>query len=1666
MLCSGDKSCNTIKAYCGNPNIDGTISEINGYDIINFDGHINNCSFYFYNNAAVDPITSINCFYDIDYCYLYAAPGQDNFKEGEFNCELAPKNAKCILDSSSTGSDKTIFNCNANNCSCIGTQCNEININKDTVPPSTIAAIINTDLTTPTPKILTEKNNTIIINAKWSNSHLQIFINIDIDNNNDMIINGKNNYCHDIFLNATFLFGTNSICEWTVYHNDYDIIIYLGKNANILLNNNVILLKESFTYSSIHSMETFEITDNINFNINDSDNLLSPIINNVNNMPKIIGICDDLILNIGSISNLGGRNAIVFEWKFIESIPNNKNEYLLNTMNTINDEFYVIQSNQIDANSTLIVNLTIINWYNGKTQHTFNIYKSFEIIPIITINGPSIYSITNKNYQQNNHINIYADIYVTKDCLISDIETFQYTLKWSVDIVDSFNHDIDMTLLQKYINTKNIESNNDNLMILTSYLSPGYSYKFSVILKCMDQLLCNSTTSASFTMYYEFNHVICSISGGDKIINLNYLTKSQLIDDYLLYLDGKTFTYDPYNVDNKDLLQWKWQCIFTINDTIQNCDNLLSSSQSTESVKYINFSNYATSTFMSDITYKYEFIMNVSDEFGERECMDKYIVLITLKTETDLLKYIPINIYTPSLSINVNNRLRLFVDIYDEYTELFYYTFEWKEKTNLISDTNLIKYNMNKEINGNLILESGILTKGFSYKFEINLKKYEQNGLQIGFGKASINIYVYNGPIIHDSSLIIYPICNHSYLSLLQLMNTTHFVSVSGDTDSLYLPLSYRFIYIYKNRKYLLHDLLLTNSYLFNVLLPIGQFTIKSIVYDSESTFVDDQIQCNINIQNIECLSYKKDIIQAFKYETNSQLLKYIIQSAQIYLNFIENEYDKFGYKCLESLLLDILYILQLNINDIDLCLNDYSLTLAQLFTKYFVISYQYDYNIFYENEYLIYHLISIILDPCNIISNITNTDQLFLSQQAILDGITIIYYKTKINDITNKVNHNLLSQLDFSFILYQFSDSLIEIINNQYSKLSQSIIDLLTKSLYIQQLFQMTDLIPGENVITKSSQFEIVSYRVSGQTSLNVTIHQINVYIDTHIFNINQNNKSCDYGDIQCIVNGIDVIIMTQNTSTITTGNNNNNNNNNNVNVYEKCDEIYETLNASLSNESISITINGDNVNISSLANNISVTFDSNFNDVECVWLDENTGIWRNDGCYTQISIDTNEINCLCNHLTTFSTVHNINFDECQTFLVSIYNNINMHIINSIFIFLFIVIFIYCLYQLLPFCIYFRKRICQFISYKSLMVISCTMFISLMNIIICIQLLLIKDDINNIKFNKYLIFLTFSLLLPLWFWFILFSIITYSWINIYLSSQFINLETKIKLTIYIINIILFLYLISHLILVLINLENKKYLYLHLEIVWTVILFIATIIYIIFSVIMIKIVYKTTVKKKVSIAVYQSQNQYNINNKNENEQEEEESHGLIKKLIIVNCIIITFFIVQIFLSIYFIQNGFKSLNIYWRIFDVLSQFICLIAICFLYHKSFKRMRNEFNIKPLFNNKLLSKRGNNKDNDGDNNNNNNKSQKSEMNAMHSDGMNFRKEEKNKILFETRSIHNKVQSMSGTISTYCGGESCDEMSIHSPNHFSTNTTNINSLTTATLQERNEENISDEC
>ena len=268
-----------------------------------------------------------------------------------------------------------------------------------------------------------------------------------------------------------------------------------------------------------------------------------------------------------------------------------------------------------------------------------------------------------------------------------------------------------------------------------SGLELGYTYKYKYKYKVELEFGCSLSLSddaeidfepitVSRELRYDYSDIACQILGGENkkvsevsVGKLRYLTFS---------LDGYTFRYDPefyFNIPNKSHLEFEWSCNNYNNDNLnnvsRNCTDLLKNDNT-----MVNFGN---ETFTSNST-SYVFGLTVCDTRNDDRdiCTTQQTLTIdniNLDEDEDVvikLLDIPVSSVTTNSIINEKDELRLLVVINnaDEINfknEKKNYEFEY-------SQTNgCFEYD---ELNGddgsfNLVLESGSLSKGMSYQFEV-----------------------------------------------------------------------------------------------------------------------------------------------------------------------------------------------------------------------------------------------------------------------------------------------------------------------------------------------------------------------------------------------------------------------------------------------------------------------------------------------------------------------------------------------------------------------------------------------------------------------------------------------------------------------------------------------------------------------------------------------------------------------------------------------------------------------------------------------------------------------------------------------------------------------------------------------------------------------------------
>eukprot|EP01083_Nonionella_stella_P005396 15578_1 len=1361
------------------------------------------------------------------------------------------------------------------------------------------------------------------ITAIFSDNYLKILISITFNVDDVVII--SNDGCDAIFAD-THLLGADARCLW--YTNQMEI--RLSSRSSVHLNDDLVLTSAAFGY--IHSDIVYALPNDITLTLLPALHPIKPLIM-IDDLASTLGICDDLILNAAATQYLGGRNAI-FEWRFISSTPSDSNSYLL-SLGSMYGDIVLVRADNIDPNSTLSLQVRVTTWFNmTATSTTFDLYKTVALVAHVVLSGPSTFSVTNRNYKHD-HINIVSTVSYNVDCMNDSAVSAPYSLSWSVS--SNTLQSIELEAIQTVL--RNLQ-NVDHIEIDSSLMNPGNDYIFHVDI---------GTDSSSLSVSYEYSEIMCSINSADTI----YLDSL----DYVLLLDGYTMTYDPnaLRLSDKSHLTFVWEC--TAPEYNISCNDLFdTSSLSTAYIKYIAFAATVSTT-----QNMYRFTLTVADfEHPIRNPCESSLDLI-LNLKPHHIQYLAVAISVISNVMISDERLRVTVMmISDEVADEEYYEYKWTETSNQLQIINL-----NEGLNGNLILEKNVLQRGFLYTFQVNVTKWVLNSdatasLLANGVSPTIDIRVLNGPIL--SQLTSYPNCNQTYQSLFQLLAVKHYLSANADGD--HLPLFYQFVYYFDEEyQYYMHPSLLFKPYLFDVTLPFGEFTLKAVVYDSKESSNWNELQCNIRIQNAnknECISLSNDIINPLILSSTSatKLLNDVLQLMPIYLQYVTAYYDD-NSECLQSVFADIISVFndERIFQNINLCETDWSMPLGQIFTAYFEALTQFDmaYDVFIDTLYIngIQSILSLILDPCHTLSDvIMDVDLLFLSPQAIIDGNVIIYYGSQDDamDITNTINQNLLSNTKNAHVLYELSSSLITIINllhdheDTFVMATDHVMDLLSKSLYIHALYSIASSIPGETVQSTSEGFEIYSSRVGVDGDVDVSVHNIQITIDNDVF-ADGRDSFCDLTQTanNCVYDSVDIVIIAQN----------NTQSHGVIEEHDPCNDnmLFNGYNGSISNHSISISIIGGNLSTS--VSNATITFtDEQFYDsaIQCVWLDEQTSTWHNTGCLTTVHQDMNTIECECNHLTTFSLAYNINFeDECDNILSQMMaNSTQWNALHIIFAILFLFVCFYSFAELVPFIIHKKYNPLQDQILGSM---TSVFIIALINVVLCISFTTTTLHSVNIQF------LTFLLLSPQWFYFIIFGIVLYSWV---LVSQSLTTAEDVKHPVFSSAVLSKSLQITTCVLIACGAlqfvivssikqsPDMAWIYSASQIFWICLLLLSSIIFAFYG-------YKTQQIVRDTALMMRTVESGNNTSPPISAQDDEmidDNVKLSKKLLLTTIVVTAFFLIQCILCIYFLAINRYQHMFYFRILDLVSHYICLLVICSLYTQTFKRLRAEYEIKSL------------------------------------------------------------------------------------------------------------------
>ena len=177
------------------------------------------------------------------------------------------------------------------------------------------------------------------------------------------------------------------------------------------------------------------------------------------------------------------------------------------------------------------------------------------------------------------------------------------------------------------------------------------------------------------------------------------------------------------------------------------------------------------------------------------------------------------------------------------------------------------------------------------------------------------------------------------------------------------------------------------------------------------------------------------------------------------------------------------------------------------------------------------------------------------------------------------------------------------------------------------------------------------------------------------------------------------------------------------NVSEIETREDVGCEQYGTLSQQSLSITILGNDTNLANLSSNVQIEFDCDSvigcdEEHKCMWYNVTGNVWQDDGCDTYINSDDNKIKCSCSHLTTFATIRNIyKCASSSQFIEQLFTWKYWDYINLAIAALFFSISVYIFLEIYPF------FIDKYLTYKqtSVIVMSLLFIVSLTYFMICV---------------------------------------------------------------------------------------------------------------------------------------------------------------------------------------------------------------------------------------------------------------------------------------------------------------------------------------------------------
>eukprot|EP01083_Nonionella_stella_P056163 148065_1 len=1358
--------------------------------------------------------------------------------------------------------------------------------------------------------------------ASWSESYLSI--QVRIKNTNDELQiqpSSKKIKCVKTFDQHTnTLIGDDATCVAVVQDvNDLLFVIDLSSTSAIDLNDIITIQRTAI--QSICTGRPDLVDLHLDLVISSISHPLQPSAPNIiiSKLSTVIGVCDDLVLDARSTTNVGGRDNALFVWKV--SMEGNVYSYTGSNI--------VIGSESLTKGETYHIVLDVTNWYGAVSSTAFQVDVSNDATPSVFIRGITEYSTTDLNL--NGFVDMIAEVTFDDSCLNEAVNVrLEYEISWTVSQRIVNENDAVTTnedTFQKLTESLQLETQETLSIDALVLLQSGFLYTFTVNIKCIGDYACDVDATHQVTFHVAPIH--CMIMTND--ITLDSVDPEHDLD-FTIELDGDTFTYDPDSVDSSGLL-WSWNCM---DDTDQSCDYLLDSLDS--GVIAVDLS---ATIFEYDSDYSFTIAMTIADtiQVYRDECFDAFTLQINTKKEADThelhVKSLIVTVTSISTEITKNDRLRLLGNVINYQIEDLMnegvVTYEWKEAYEVLSDEDIAIYKETSTDNAmNLILREDVLISGETYSFQLYVTQYDAEDMQnvIGYGVSQpVSIYILNEPKIFDGSFQMDPPCDAvEYESILELLSAPYSLSLSA--DGAHTPLLYVFGYEEEDEMYYFDSSNMYEPSLSNVYLPIGDFNIFVDVSDAKSSTISDHMTCSVSLKsNAICLDLATDIIEPYFASnpviSSSAITSYILGQSIHYLQYLYQHYEEEtdADTCIEMSLQSVLDIIYQYTSNAEFCghhSRSISILLSEAVTMWMrlvitnpsfiaILTQTNSNGDTWSTFDTLENILIEVLDPClYTIHDRSLVESFHVSQQSLVTNIPKIYHDT--TDVTNNLSPLTTHPNDHP-ILYSLASAMIALFRTLPSTQYITLYNLLSDALYISELVRISLSIPFESTFTEFDDFTLYSARVKNE-DVQVSVADIDVSIPQAVTNTGTD-----------LLDSVDVLIIALNSTP--------NEADTSISSNSKCDSFTGTL----SDNTVSVVVMGNRTNTSQLSSNINLTFTCNAlegcdDSFECAWYNKHTEVWQNEGCSTEIHYDTNNIDCSCNHLTTFATIHNIHSDQCEPneFIDEWLSSDAWNVVNiSVFVFICVVV----MRDLYPFYVRHAKRKVTFQTHRSVYAVILIGLSSFLYVIVYIIEFLTKLSIQqngaSMRTDIWIKLYSLSLLLPQVTLFLLFSLIFYTWFV--LAHSFMqnidDVKRRIRYAIVVVNLLIWCFLIVYYVLIW---SRNHHIFEVAAYIWSGMLSITAIFITVYSILVGKVLYDAA---RIS----------------QNQNFAQQDWTVVRRLLIINTFLTLYFAFCAFTTIYLAVNPGHQTVIHSSLYSLMDA-LCLLVIFWMYRDSLQRLKVE------------------------------------------------------------------------------------------------------------------------